>query len=82
MVCRDQSSNSKGRFSFIDQLDHYNNILDPQEIKHDAFNLNGREKQYQSIYFYKYLFANDTPVIVTEGKLILRYIKSRSEEPL
>ena len=66
----------EGRFSFIDQLDHYNNILDPQEIKHDAFNLNGREKQYQAFIFYKYLFANDTPVIVTEGKTDIRYIKA------
>lgn len=66
----------EGCFSFIDQLDHYNNILDPQEIKHDAFNLNGREKQYQAFIFYKYLFANDTPVIVTEGKTDIRYIKA------
>lgn len=66
----------EGRFSFIDQLDHYNNILDPQEIKHDAFNLNGRERQYQAFVFYKYLFANDTPVIVTEGKTDIRYIKA------
>lgn len=66
----------EGRFSFIDQLDHYNNILDPQEIKHDAFNLNGREKQYQAFIFYNYLFANDTPVIVTEGKTDIRYIKA------
>lgn len=49
----------EGRFSFIDHLDHYNNILDPQEIKHDAFHLNGRERQYQAFIFYKYLFAND-----------------------
>ena len=66
----------EGCFSFIDQLDHYNNILDPQEIKHDAFNLNSREKQYQAFIFYKYLFANDTPVIVTEGKTDIRYIKA------
>lgn len=66
----------EGRFSFIDQLDHYNNILDPQEIKHDAFNLNGRERQYQALIFYKYLFANDVPLIVTEGKTDIRYIKA------
>lgn len=66
----------EGRFSFIDQLDHYNNVLDPQEIKHDAFHLNGRERQYQAFIFYKYLFAHDTPVIVTEGKTDVRYIKA------
>ena len=74
MVCQDQSSNSKG--AFLLSINHYNNILDPQEIKHDAFNLNGREKQYQAFIFYKYLFANDTPVIVTEGKTDIRYIKA------
>ena len=66
----------EGRFSFIDHLDHYNNILDPQEIKHDAFHLNGRERQYQAFIFYKYLFANDKPLIVTEGKTDIRYIKA------
>lgn len=66
----------EGRFSFIDQLDHYNNVLEPQEIKHDAFHLNGRERQYQAFIFYKYLFAHDTPVIVTEGKTDIRYIKA------
>lgn len=66
----------EGRFSFIDHLDHYNNALDPQEIKHDAFHLNGRESQYQAFIFYKYLFAHTVPVIVTEGKTDIRYIKA------
>ena len=66
----------EGRFSFINQLDHYNNSLDPPEIKHGAFNLNGREKQYQAFIFYKYFFSNNMPVIVTEGKTDVRYIKA------
>lgn len=66
----------EGRFSFIDHLDHHNNILDPQEIKHDAFHLNGRERQYQAFIFYKYLYAHTVPVIVTEGKTDIRYIKA------
>lgn len=66
----------EGRFSFIDQLDHYNNVLDTQAIKHDAFHLNGREQQYQAFIFYKYLFAPNFPVIVTEGKTDIRYIKA------
>ena len=66
----------EGRFSFIDQLDHYNNTLDPQEIRHDTYNLNSRERQYQAFIFYKYLFANDKPLIVTEGKTDIRYIKA------
>ena len=52
----------EGCFSFIDQLDHYNNILDPQEIKHDAFNLNGREKQYQA--FIINIFSPMTPLLL------------------
>lgn len=66
----------EGRFSFIDQLDHYNNVLDSPEVKHDAFNLNGRERQYQAFIFYKYLFANHVPLVVTEGKTDIRYIKA------
>lgn len=66
----------EGRFSFIDQLDHYNNIIEPKEIKHNAFNLNSRERQYQAFIFYKYLFANNSPLIVTEGKTDIRYIKA------
>lgn len=66
----------EGRFSFIDWLDHYNNVHDPQEIKHDAFHLNGRERQYQAFIFYKYLFAHTVPVIVTEGKTDIQYIKA------
>ena len=66
----------EGRFSFIDQLDHYNNTLDPPEIRHDAYNLNGREQQYRAFIFYKYLFANEKPLIVTEGKTDVRYLKA------
>ena len=66
----------EGRFSFIDQLDHYNNTLDPREIRHDAFHLNGRERQYQAFIFYKCIFANEKPLIVTEGKTDIRYLKA------
>lgn len=66
----------EGRFSFIDHLDHYNNSLDSNEIKHDFHNLNGREQQYQAFIFYKYFFANNQPLIITEGKTDIKYIKS------
>lgn len=66
----------EGRFSFIDQLDHYNNSLDSNEIKHDTYHLNGRERQYQRFIFYKYLYANERPLIITEGKTDIRYIKA------
>lgn len=64
----------EGRFSFIDQLDRYNNTLNSS--RHDSYNLNGRERQYQAFIFYKYFFANEKPLIVTEGKTDVRYLKA------
>lgn len=64
----------EGRFSFINQLDKYNNILDTK--RHKVFDLNGREQQYQMFLFYRYFYANEKPIIVTEGKTDIRYIKS------
>lgn len=64
----------EGRFSFIDQLDHYNNSLD--SLPHDAYHLCGRERQYRAFLFYKYFFANEKPLIVTEGKTDIRYLKA------
>lgn len=67
-------SQLEGRFTFIDQLDHYNNLID--ENTHDAFHLNSRERQYKAFLFYKYFFANPIPIIFTEGKTDVRYIKA------
>lgn len=64
----------EGRFSFIDQLDLYNNKLD--EAKHDAYHLNGRERQYRAFMFYKNFYAHEAPLIVTEGKTDVRYLKA------
>lgn len=64
----------EGRFSFIDQIDHYNNRQDGKV--HNAHTLNGRERQYQAFLFYKYLFSNDKPIIVTEGKTDILYLKA------
>lgn len=64
----------EGRFSFIDQLDLYNNRLD--DAKHDAYHLNGRELQYRAFMFYKNFYANEVPLIVTEGKTDVRYLKA------
>ncbi|MDK0694568.1 retron Ec67 family RNA-directed DNA polymerase/endonuclease [Clostridium perfringens] len=63
----------EGRFSFINQIDKYNNSLIK---KKDFFNLNSREKEYQKFLFYKYFFSNEKPLIVTEGKTDIVYIKS------
>ena len=69
----------EGRFSFINQIDTYNiNISKSKDnkFKSDFYNLNSREKQYQKFLLYKYFFANSKPLIVTEGKTDIDYIKS------
>lgn len=64
----------EGRFSFINQLDKYNNLLSNE--KRTFSKLNSREKQYQKFLFYKYFFSNEKPLLVTEGKTDIVYIKS------
>ena len=64
----------EGRFSFINQIDKYNNKLDNN--KHGFGFLNRREREYKRFLFYKYFFGNPKPLIVTEGKTDVRYMKS------
>ncbi len=70
----------EGRFSFINQLDYYNNIQDnkllSKKTKQNCWNLSSREMQYQKFLFYKYFIANQKPIIVTEGKTDILYIKA------
>lgn len=40
----------------------------------DAFNK--REKEYMKFLFYKYFWQNKKPLIITEGKTDVRYLKS------
>lgn len=64
-----------GRFAFINQIDRWNNKKD--EInKHNIYYLNSREKEYRKFLFYKYFIANEKPVIITEGKTDIVYIKA------
>ncbi|NLO85659.1 MAG: RNA-directed DNA polymerase [Clostridiales bacterium] len=65
----------EGRFAFINQLDKYNNKRDGKG-EHKGWNLNSREKQYQKFLFYKYFFSNSKPIIVTEGKTDVVYMKA------
>lgn len=67
-------SQLEGRFSFIDQIEKYNNSHDG--VKHSAISLNHREKKYQEFLFYKNFCINPKPLIVTEGKTDILYIKS------
>ncbi len=64
----------EGRFAFINQLDRYNNKLD--NGSHNIRELNSRERQYQKFLFYKYFYANNKPIIVTEGKTDILYLKA------
>lgn len=64
----------EGRFSFINQVDSYNNKLDSD--RHDAYHLNGRELEYRTFMFYKNFYAHDMPLILTEGKTDIRYLKA------
>lgn len=64
----------EGRFSFIDQLSHFNNRLDG--TKHDCYKLCRRERDYRAFIFYKQFFAAQKPLIITEGKTDIRYLRA------
>lgn len=64
----------EGRFAFINQIDKYNNKRDGR--KHYVFSLSGREKQYQAFLFYRYFFHPEKPVVITEGKTDVLYLKA------
>lgn len=64
----------EGRFSFINQLEWYNNKLKNEKVSY--WTLNSREQQYQKFLFYKYFYNNSRPCIITEGKTDVLYIKA------
>ena len=64
----------EGRYSFIDQITRYNNKIEGK--RPESKKLNAREKDYLKFLFYKYFFANERPLIVTEGKTDVLYIKA------
>ena len=69
----------EGRFSFINQIEKYNNIKSMKYNNakaHTPQSLNSREKEYQKFLYYKYFYANSKPLIVTEGKTDIIYIKA------
>ena len=66
----------EGRFSFINQLEWYNNKLNLDRKKLTYEHLNGRERAYSQFIFYKNFFANPKPLIVTEGKTDIIYLKA------
>ena len=64
----------EGRFSFINQLNWYNNKQDGKE--HNFGALAGREREFKRFLFYKFFYGNDNPIVVTEGKTDVRYLKA------
>ena len=68
----------EGRLAFINQIDKYNNILENKSKRPQL--LNGRERQYQRFLFYRYFFAQPKPVIVTEGKTDIVYIRAALQQ--
>lgn len=64
----------EGRFTFINQLTWYNNKING--VNRRFHNLSSREKEYQKFLFYKYFFANPKPLIITEGKTDVAYLKA------
>lgn len=64
----------EGRFSFINQVHWYNNKRDG--LEHRLGTLTGREKEIKKFLFYKYFYHNTAPLIITEGKTDVRYLKA------
>lgn len=64
----------EGRFAFIDYIDRYNNASDGGV--HNSTHLSGRERQYRRFLFYKYFFAAEQPLLITEGKTDMLYLKA------
>ena len=67
-----------GRFAFINQIDKFNNISTSKftDTKPDFKLFNNHEKDYQRFLFYRYFMKNEKPLIITEGKTDIRYIKA------
>ncbi len=64
----------EGRFAFINQQDKYNNKV--HNIKKNIIDFNCREREYQKFLFYKYFVNRDKPLVITEGKTDILYLKS------
>lgn len=65
----------EGRFSFINYIDKYDN-KNCATTKRNFRNLNCREMEYQRFLFYRLFLCNEKPMIVTEGKTDIIYIKA------
>ena len=70
----------EGKLSYIDWIEKINNSKSKQtgekKIIHDFYHLTKREKEVQKFLFYKYFIANERPVLITEGKTDILYLKA------
>lgn len=77
----------EGRFGYINNFDKLNNIkyfknvpLSDKSTKKKSFKepteFNSRESDYRQFLFYKYFYMNDKPLIITEGKTDIMYLKA------
>lgn len=60
----------EGRLTFMNQIDWYNNKIHPLDKR------SAREKLYRDFLFYKQFIINEKPVIITEGKTDILYLKA------
>ena len=63
-----------GRFAFINQQDKYNNTT--HKVKKSIVDFNSREREYQKFLFYRYFVNRNKPLIITEGKTDVLYLKA------
>lgn len=74
----------EGRLAFINDIDHRNLIYEDKKAKKNKRNiqnpnrnslLSSREKLYEKFLFFRHFWNPNTPVIVTEGKTDIIYLK-------
>lgn len=65
----------EGRFSYITQYTKNNSATIKDKYVFQRA-LDGREREYRKFLFYKYFYVNEKPLVLTEGKTDIRYIKA------
>ena len=61
-----------GRFAFINQVERFNN----ERMNLERTEFSAKEKSFQRFLFYKNFYGAEKPVIITEGKTDIRYIRA------
>ncbi|MCP8329354.1 retron Ec67 family RNA-directed DNA polymerase/endonuclease [Streptococcus suis] len=61
-----------GRFAFINQVERFNN----ERTNLEQTEFSSKEKSFQRFLFYKNFYGAEKPVLITEGKTDIRYIRA------